>query len=88
MGDSRPWSRHGWAGPTPTVRASDLTVHQGHITKQGSAWLRWILCEAAQTAKRNPAFADTDQDQRKQPAPWHHNRTDHPQTPGALAFSA
>ncbi|MFG2919857.1 IS110 family transposase [Kitasatospora sp. NPDC048298] len=50
-----------WAGLTPTVRASDLTVHQGHISKQGSAWLRWILCEAAQTAKRSPAFADTYQ---------------------------
>ncbi|MEV7783752.1 IS110 family transposase [Kitasatospora sp. NPDC088351] len=50
-----------WAGLTPTVRASDLTVHQGHISKQGSAWLRWILCEAAQTAKRSPVFADTYQ---------------------------
>ncbi|AUY52770.1 IS110 family transposase [Streptomyces sp. CB01881] len=50
-----------WAGLTPTVRASDLTVHQGHISKQGDAWLRWILCEAAQTAKRSPAFADTYQ---------------------------
>ncbi|WBP84671.1 IS110 family RNA-guided transposase [Kitasatospora cathayae] len=50
-----------WAGLTPTVRASDLTVHQGHISKQGSARLRWILCEAAQTAKRSPAFADTYQ---------------------------
>jgi transposase len=22
-----------------------------------SAWLRWVLCEAAQTAKRSPEFA-------------------------------
>jgi transposase len=29
----------------------------GHISKQGSAWLRWILCEAAQTARRHPDFA-------------------------------
>jgi transposase len=46
-----------WAGLTPTVRGSDLTVRHGHISKQGSTWLRWILCEAAQTAKRSPEFA-------------------------------
>lgn len=46
-----------WAGLTPTVRNSDRTVHHGHISKQGSPWLRWIMCEAAQRAKRHPAFA-------------------------------
>ncbi|PZG95245.1 IS110 family transposase [Streptomyces sp. NTH33] len=46
-----------WAGLTPTVRGSDLTVLHGHISKQGSNWLRWILCEAAQSAKRSPEFA-------------------------------
>jgi transposase len=46
-----------WAGLTPTVRGSDRTVRHGHISKQGSTWLRWILCEAAQTAKRHPDFA-------------------------------
>jgi transposase len=46
-----------WAGLTPTVRSSDMTVRHGHISKQGSDWLRWILCEAAQTAKRSPEFA-------------------------------
>jgi len=46
-----------WAGLTPTVRGSDRTVRHGHISKQGPAWLRWILCEAAQTAKRPPQFA-------------------------------
>ncbi|MDR3080744.1 MAG: IS110 family transposase [Streptomyces sp.] len=50
-----------WAGLTPTVHSSDLTVRHGHISKQGSAWLRWILCEAAQTAKRSPEFAATYQ---------------------------
>jgi len=50
-----------WAGLTPTVRGSDQTVRHGHISKQGSAWLRWILCEAAQTAKRHPDFAATYQ---------------------------
>jgi transposase len=46
-----------WAGLTPTVRGSDRVAHYGHISKQGSAWLRWVLCEAAQTAKRSPQFA-------------------------------
>jgi transposase len=50
-----------WAGLTPTVRGPDRTVRRGHISKQGSAWLRWILCEAAQTAKRHPDFAATYQ---------------------------
>ena len=31
-----------WAGLTPTVRGSDLTVRHGHISGQGSAWLRWV----------------------------------------------
>ena len=47
-----------WAGLTPTVRGSNRVAHYGHISKQGSAWLRWVLCEAAQTAKRSPQFAD------------------------------
>src|SRR5215831_1936329 len=48
-----------WAGLTPTVRGSDLTVRHGHISKQGSPWLRWVLNQAAQTAKRSPDFAAT-----------------------------
>jgi transposase len=46
-----------WAGLTPTVRGSDRTVRHGHISKQGSTWLRWALAEAAQNAKRSPQFA-------------------------------
>jgi transposase len=46
-----------WAGLTPTVRGSDLSARHGHISKQGSAWLRWVLNQAAQTAKRSPEFA-------------------------------
>ena len=30
-----------WAGLTPTVRGSDLTIRHGHISKQGSAQQRW-----------------------------------------------
>jgi transposase len=50
-----------WAGLTPTVRGSDRVAHYGHISKEGSVWLRWVLCEAAQTAKRSPQFAATFQ---------------------------
>src|SRR5438477_6707445 len=46
-----------WAGLTPTVRGSDRVAYYGHISKEGSVWLRWVLCEAAQTAKRSPEFA-------------------------------
>jgi transposase len=48
-----------WAGLTPTVRGSDLSVRHGHISKQGPAWLRWVLNQAAQTAKRSPEFSAT-----------------------------
>ena len=41
------------------MRGSDLTVRHGHISKQGSAWLRWVINQAAQTAKRSPDFAAT-----------------------------
>ena len=44
---------------TPTVRNSDRNLRHGHITKQGSVWVRWILQEAAHTAKRSPQFAGT-----------------------------
>ena len=50
-----------WAGLTPTVRGSDRTVRHGHISKQGSAWPRWALGQAAQTAKRSPESAPTYQ---------------------------
>jgi transposase len=46
-----------WAGLTPQVRNSDRKVRHGHITKQGSPWVRGILEEAAQMAKRHPMFA-------------------------------
>jgi transposase len=46
-----------WAGPTPTVRGPGpdrpARAHPG----QGSAWLRWVLNQAAQTARRSPDFA-------------------------------
>jgi transposase len=43
-----------WAGLTPGERTSDAHTRRGHITKQGSRWLRWMLVEAATTAVRDP----------------------------------
>ena len=45
------------AGLTPAVRGPDLKVRHGHISKQGPAWLRWVMNQAAQTARRSPDFA-------------------------------
>lgn len=39
------------------MRGSDLAVHHGHISKQGSPYVRWVLVQAAQIAKRHPEFA-------------------------------
>jgi transposase len=48
-----------WAGLTPAGRGPDLKVRHGHISKQGPAWPRWVMNQAAQTAKRSPEFAAT-----------------------------
>ncbi len=45
-----------WAGFTPTVRNSDRKIRHGHISKQGSPWVRWVPSEAAQTAKVRSPF--------------------------------
>jgi transposase len=37
-----------WCGLTPKHRESDLTVHRGPITTQGSRLVRWAAVEAAQ----------------------------------------
>ena len=68
-----------WAGLTPTVRGSDLTVRHGHISKQGSAWLRWVLNQAAQTAKRSPEFAATYAAHRQTPREEDRHHRDRPQ---------
>jgi len=42
-----------YAGLVPSTYASGNLCYHGHITKQGSRWLRWILIEAAiHAAKR------------------------------------
>jgi len=43
-----------YAGLAPIVRGSGGRVYTGHISKQGSTWLRWILIEAVLHAVRRP----------------------------------
>lgn len=42
-----------WAGLTPRVHKSDQVVRHGHITKQGSPYLRAAMTRAAATASRS-----------------------------------
>lgn len=42
-----------FAGLTPTERSSDAHVWRGHISKQGSRWLRWVMVEAAQRVRED-----------------------------------
>jgi transposase len=39
-----------FAGLVPSTRSSDEHTQRGPITKEGSAWLRWIMVNAAQRA--------------------------------------
>jgi transposase len=54
-----PTARHfgSWCGLTPTEHSSAEHTRRGHISKQGSRWLRWVLVEAACHAYRNPELA-------------------------------
>jgi transposase len=46
-----------WAGLAPSIHQSGSRVRRGHITKQGSRMLRWILVQAAQNSHRcDPRF--------------------------------
>ena len=45
-----------YAGLVPSTHASGNTCFHGHITKQGSRWLRWILIEAAIHAVKRPGM--------------------------------
>jgi transposase len=46
-----------WAGLAPSTRQSGSRIKRGHITKQGSRTLRWILVQAAQNSHRcDPRF--------------------------------
>ena len=45
-----------WAGLTPKEHSSADNVRRGHISKQGSRWLRWVMVEAAVHAFRDVEF--------------------------------
>ncbi len=46
-----------WAGPTTDrPRQRPRRPLRAHLERK-ARWLRWVLCEAAQTAKRSPQFA-------------------------------
>jgi transposase len=50
-----------WAGLTPSEHSSAEHTRRGHISKQGSRWLRWVLVEAAARPQTDPslrAFVD------------------------------
>ena len=47
-----------WAGLTPKHRESDLKVHRGSISKQGSRLLRWAAVEAASKNHAGGDFKD------------------------------
>jgi transposase len=43
-----------WAGLTPSEHSSAEHTRRGHISKQGSRWLRWVLVEAAARPQADP----------------------------------
>lgn len=50
-----------WTGLTPSEHSSGEHTRRGHISKQGSRWLRWVLVEAAARPQADPglrAFVD------------------------------
>jgi transposase len=47
-----------WAGLTPNEHSSADHVRRGHISTQGSRWLRWVMVEAAIHALRDPELRD------------------------------
>ena len=45
-----------WAGLTPSEHSSAEHTRRGHISKQGSRWLRWAMVEAATRPRLAPEF--------------------------------
>jgi transposase len=43
-----------YAGLVPSVYSSGGRTRTGHLTKQGSPWLRWVMIQAAHSAIRTP----------------------------------
>ena len=76
-----------WAGLTPAVRGSDLTVRHGHISKQGPAWLRWAQPGGAdrQTLTGIRGHLHRDRQTAREQDRHHGNRPQaaHPRLPSA-----
>jgi len=47
-----------WTGLTPTERSSADHTRRGHISKQGSRWLRWAMVEAAAKVGQAPGLKE------------------------------
>ncbi|HZP90584.1 MAG TPA: transposase [Actinomycetota bacterium] len=45
-----------WAELRPSERSSDVHTRRGHISKQGSRWLRWVMVEVAARPDAHPTF--------------------------------
>jgi transposase len=45
-----------WAGLTPSERSSDAHTRRGHVSKQGSRWLRWVMVEVAARPDVDPHY--------------------------------
>ncbi|MGO9179910.1 MAG: IS110 family transposase [Candidatus Limnocylindrales bacterium] len=45
-----------WAGLTPTEHSSADHTRRGHLSKQGSRWLRWVMVVATVKAVRAPTL--------------------------------
>jgi transposase len=60
---------YSYAGLVPSVYSSGGHTRSGRLTKQGSAWLRWAMIEAAHSAIRTPGPLKTRYDRQRRRKP-------------------
>jgi transposase len=73
-----------WAGLTPQVRNSDRKVRHGHITKQGSPWVRWVLGGGRPDGQEEPTVRRHLRPAGPPPGPQHRHRGGCPAAAGPL----
>jgi transposase len=73
-----------WAGLTPQVRNSDRKVRHGHITKQGSPWVRGILPGGRPDGQAPPHVRRRLRRAGPAPGPQHRHRGHRPAAAGPL----
>lgn len=71
-----------WAGLTRKVRNSDRTLRHGHITKQGSPWVRWILQGGRPDGQAEPTVRRHLRRAGPPPGPQHRHHRDRPAAAG------